>query len=134
MAYNVNWYASLSDGTSRQEGKGEFTVIEGQPSPWLRLLAFCEQKGLVITSLSLRSKDLAWNLPSAGKHPKFGEFDKAQKPDSYRFYRKAGFEVNPDGSQKGESDRFSVIEADYAGHKLQLWVDHASLASWTLIA
>lgn len=133
MTYNVNWYASLSDGTSRQEGLGEFQVIKGQPSPWLRLLAFCEAKGLAITSLSLRSKTLSWNLPSAGKHPKFRAFEDMAKPDSFKFFRQAGQDYNPDGSGKGEMDRYSVIEASYGDRKVQVWVDHATLASWTLV-
>jgi hypothetical protein len=224
MHYAINWYASLSDGTSRQEGKGQFEVREGEKSPWLRLLDYCAEKGLAITSLSLRSGRLSWNLPSLGRRPKFQAFDATPKPAGFRFFRKhiesvvqqahtqgevksidggtvtlypghgLGFHdpneigrydirlfdrslgtfpdsdpaadtvtvVGVDGDRltvegaiapskvgrehifadwhalkdlaKSPRERYSVIEADYGDHALQVWVSHEDGASWTLMS
>jgi len=125
------WCASLSDGSTFQEGKGEFRIIEGQPSPFQRLLLFVSEGNLRVTSLSLYCGDRHWSLPSAGRNPKFRAFENAPKPEAYRFFRTAG--ADSCGSRAGVTDRFAVVEAAYQdGSRMQLWVEDATLNSWAV--
>ncbi|MCK9598080.1 MAG: hypothetical protein M0R37_12125 [Bacteroidales bacterium] len=128
------WCASLSDGTTHYEGKGDFAAIPGEQSPFLRLLSLIASKNLAITSLSLYSDDgRHWALPSAGHNPKFRAFDSARKPCRYSFFRKVRRVAMGRGT--GQEDRFAVIEAEYGdGTRLQLWVEDGTLNCWTLPA
>lgn len=91
MTAKALWCASLSDGSTHHEGKGDFKSAEGQLSPWRRLLAFASEKGLTVTSLSLCSEDgRNWSLPSAGRNPKFRAFAEAERPVGYSCFRKVG--------------------------------------------
>lgn len=130
----VLWQVGLSDGATIHEEKGNFQTIEGEPSPWQRLLAFCASQKVTITSLSLYTNDgRRWTIPSAGKTPKFKAFMDCEKPVSYRCYRKMGADMMADGTTINE-DRYTVIEATYAdGHKLELWVDEKGENTWTMI-
>ena len=126
------WSVGLSDGSNHHEGKGDFALIDGALSPWRRLLAFIDDKELTITSMAIRSGELAWSLPSIGKNPTFKAFCDAPKPIGYKFFRKLG--VNVRGKNKGVEDRFAVIEAQYEGGRtVQVWVDEKTLSSWTLL-
>lgn len=131
----VQWSVSLSNGETLYENKGNFQTIEGELSPYQRLLAFIVDEGASITSMSLYTDDgHRWNLPSAGKNPKFKAFSDAEKPVSYKFFRKLGQDVTCDG-EKGEPDIYSVIEAvyDMEGKRIQVWVDNKTFNSWSLI-
>jgi hypothetical protein len=128
----LHWSVSLSDGTNAQEGAGDYQNINGDKSPWQRLVAFALTNGLTITALSLRHGDLAWNLPSAGKSPKFRAFQDIPRPDGFRFFRRAGIDIDPRGGGQVQ-ERFAVAEARYGGYAVQVWVDQATLASWTLV-
>lgn len=132
----VQWSVSLSNGETLYENKGNFQTIEGELSPYQRLLAFVVDKEVSITSMSLYTDDgNRWNLPSAGKNPRFKAFSDAEKPVSYRFFRKLGQDVTCDG-EKGEPEIYSVIEAVYNmdGKRIQVWVDNKTFNSWSLIA
>lgn len=132
MKHKALWSVSLSDGSSYQEGKGDYAVIEGELSPWRRLLAFIDDRKLTITSIAIRSGELAWNISSMGRNPKFRAFCDAPKPIRCKFFRKMGVDVR--GPHKGIEAHFSVIEAEYAdGRKIQVWVDEKTLSSWTLL-
>ena len=130
MQTQVKWVASLSDGTRAYEGKNEYEEIEGELSPWQRLLKYIDKNGLKITSIGLYCGEQRWNLPSAGKNPKFRAFDVAEQPVSYRFYRRVGFNVL---SGKREEEMFNVIEANYLDRILQTWVSQDGKSSWSLI-
>lgn len=131
MTDKALWCASLSDGSTFQEGRGEFQVIEGQPSPFQRLLLFVEERNLRVTSLSLYCGDRHWSLPSAGRNPKFRAFEAAPKPESYRFFRAMG--ADQAGRNAGVEDRFAVVEARYAsGLAVQVWVEDGTLNSWAV--
>lgn len=129
----VHWIVGLSNGENHKEGKGHYQRIDGALSPWQRLLANMKERGLHITSLSLGTDDgKRWNLPSAGKNPKFKAFAEAPKPLSYRAYRKLGLDVISEAERI--EDRYTIAEATYDdGRKLQIWVDEKTLNSWSII-
>ncbi|XOB41793.1 MAG: hypothetical protein ACKKMS_00115 [Candidatus Nealsonbacteria bacterium] len=118
----VKWAISLSNGETVYEDKGDYRIIKGEISPWQKLLKFIDKQGVRITSLSLYMDDgRRWNLPSAGRNPKFKEFADAEKPISYRFFRKAGIDMDFDGGNRKE-EIYTVAEAIYKDKKLQVWV------------
>jgi hypothetical protein len=128
---NVNWAVGLSNGLSLQEGRGDYEVVQGELSPYNRLLTFIEKNNLKITSLSLLCGDRRWILPSAGKNPKFKIFGEVPQPISYKFFRKLGVDLDFKTGRKEE--HYSVIEAQYEHYKLQVWVNEDTLASWSII-
>lgn len=119
MTDPVQWQVGLSDGTTAHEGKNEYKVVEGELSPWRKLIAYTKEKDVTITSLSLCCGKKRWNLPSAGKNPKFRDYDMAEKPTEYTFFRKLGADI-----VGGDADveTYAVIEATYSCGKLQIWV------------
>ena len=127
----TKWFASLSDGSTVYEDKGDYKVISGGLSPWQRLLSNLD--GRKITSLSLYTDDgKRFNLPSAGKNPKFKAFADAEMPESYNFFRCAGADVM--NGQAQEYEVYTVAEAIYKDKKLQIWVSEANHNnSWTVI-
>lgn len=131
METKVKWFVSLSDGQTLFEGKGDYKVIKGELSPWQRLLKTLDKRR--ITSLSLYTDDgKRFNLPSAGKNPKFKVFADAEMPESYNFFRKAGSDIMEGQVQNYEV--YTVIEAIYKDKKLQLWVSEANPDNcWTLV-
>jgi hypothetical protein len=124
----IKWSVSLSDGQTIYEGKGDYEEVKGELSPWQKLMKHLEKQGLEITSLSLYNGPMRWNLPSAGRNPKFKRFEEAEKPLSYNFFRIAG--TDTDG---GNRDFFTVIEAIYKDKKLQVWVNDETHISWSVI-
>lgn len=133
--HNARWIAGLSDGTTCEEGKGEYKSVAAEPSPWQRLLSETARSGRVITSLGLVGEGgRAWNLPSVGKSPKFKAFADAPKPAEYRMFRQLGRDaVRSDGAQAAQ-DLYTVIECRYPdGSRLQLWVDEATGVSWAMV-
>ena len=132
MKTNVKWFASLSDGQTIFEDKGDYKIIKGELSPWQRLLKHLET-GVKITSLSLYTDDgRRFNLPSLGKNPNFKVFQEAEMPESYNFFRKAGADILGGKAQKYEI--FVVAEAIYKNNKLQFWVsEDNNNNAWTVL-
>lgn len=132
--HKIMWSVGLSNGENAYEEKGEFCTITGELSPWQRLVKYMGENGLTITSLSLYTNDgRRWNIPSAGKNPKFKAFCDAPQPIGYKFFRKFGQDQT--GPNAGKEDHFSCIEAQYEnGMRLQVWVDEATGNSWSMIA
>lgn len=132
----VQFTASLSNGETIYEGKGNFQVIEGSLSPWQRLFKYVAENKLEITSLSLYYEDRRWNLPSRGKNPRFKEFSDIEQPIGFKFFRKAAKEQRMEnGEPQGEAqlvDKYACIEAEYKNKKLQVWVDE-NQNSWSII-
>lgn len=130
---NILWAASLSNGQTLHEEKGEYKTIAGELSPWQRLLCHIKANNLTITSLSLYSADgHTWNLPSAGKNPKFHAFAAAPQPVGYRFFRKAAKDVRNDGTDAAWDDLYTCIEAKYETGTLQVWVSEEGNA-WSVL-
>jgi len=131
----VLWTVGLSNGETLTEEKGNFQTIAGELSPWQRLKQYVTEKGVEITSLSLCTKDgMRWNIPSAGKNPKFHAFSEVEKPIDFKMFRKAAMDMKGGEEQKEWQDVHSVIEAIYPdGRTLQVWVAEETLNSWTLM-
>lgn len=135
---HVFWQVSLSNGETFFENKGQFVMIPGELSPWQRLIKYIVANKLTITSLSLYTEDgRTFNLPSAGRNPKFNPFQLAEKPIDYNFSHTISREHEiVDNKVVGTLvvDWFATIEAIYKDYKLQLWVDENNTRnSWVLV-
>lgn len=136
--HNVKFKVSLSNGETFFEGKGDYVLIPGELSPWQRLQKYIADKQLLITSLSLYTDDgRTFNLPSAGRDPKFRPFATAEKPLDFNYCHYVAREHDIVGQQivnTVPSDWFTVIEAIYQTYTLQLWVDENNTRnSWVLV-
>ena len=131
----VRWIASLSNGETLYEERGNFKTIEGELSPWQRLLLYINENELKITSIALTyDEKTRYNLISLSANPKFHAFSNAKKPEGFNFFRKLGGDVIDGKIDRVTADNFSVIEAIYKdGRKIQLWVDDNNGNSWTLM-
>lgn len=127
----IKWFVSLSDGQTIYEEKGDYKTIEGELSPWQRLQKHLDNKR--ITSLSLYTDDgKRFNLPSAGRNPKFKVFAEAEMPQGYNFFRCAGADIKNGKAQ--EYEVYAVAEAIYPNKKLQIWVSESNPDnSWTVV-
>ncbi len=135
MTHNIFWTASLSDGSTIYEGKGEYAIEPGQLSPWQRLRVFLNENPTIkITSLSLYTNDnRRFNLPSAGRNPKFKIFAESEQPTGYNFKRLAGIDFDMAGKQEG-TEIYAIIEAIYATKTLQMWVSDSDTRNcWSVI-
>ena len=132
MQHKAKWIVGLDNGETHYEEKGLFTYIEGELSPWQRLLKYLAENRRNITSLGIYTEDgKRFNLPSRGKNPKFKAFVDADKPVSYRAFRRLGVDVQ--GENAGKEDLYTVAEATYEdGRTLQIWVDETTGNVWTL--
>lgn len=128
--HNALWRVATSNGENFYEGKGKFIEVDGEQSPWNKLLSYLEETEQTITSLGLYTDDgRTFNLPSLGKNPKFSVFSEAQKPLKYNFFRALSQDIQTD-----DKELFTVIEAVYEGYSLQLWVDENNTQnSWVLV-
>lgn len=129
--HQVLFDIALSNGEMITEGKGNYQRTAVELSPWMRALRYIAESGVKITSLSLYTADgRRWNLPSAGKNPKFKEVGEYPVPISFNFFRKAGIDVDVSGEQT-VSDVYAVAEAQYPdGHSMQLWVNDETMSAW----
>lgn len=130
--HKVKFKVSLSNGETFYEGKGYFKEFEGEKSPWQKLIQYTIENRLEITSLSLYTDGgKTFNLPSAGKNPKFKHFNDIPNPIDYNIMRSIAREVKVSSKDKGFvlereveiSEWFTIAEAIYSDYKLQLWVD-----------
>jgi hypothetical protein len=138
LTHNVLFQVSLSNGETFFEDKGQFITIPGELSPWQRLINYITEKKLLITSLSLYTKDgRTFNLPSSGKNPKFRPFQVAEKPIDYNYCHYIAREheiVDKKIVGTVASDWFAMIEAIYPDYRLQVWVDEKNTKnSWVLV-
>lgn len=135
--HKVLWTVSLSNGETFYEEKGNFKTIEGELSPWQRLLAYIVEKQLNITSLSLYTNDgRRWNIPSTptkDSAPRFRQLEGMQRPHSHKFYRKMAGEVNQVTGEVTKQEHYHVIEAGFKHHNIQVWVNDEGTVSWSLI-
>ena len=129
MTQNIKWSVGLSDGQNIYEDKGDYKRVEGELSPWLKLMEYIDNNDVEITSLSLYTDEgRRWNLPSTG-NPKFRELREVEQPDELKFRRKLSKDL-----VSGNEKRYAVIEAHYEDYKVQLWVRNKEPnPSWSLI-
>lgn len=130
--HRVQFDIGLSNGEMITEGKGNYQRIDGELSPWLRALRYIAETGMKITSLSLYAGDgQRWNLPSAGKNPRFKELGDFAVPIGFNFFRKAGLDYTSAGEPTTE-ERFAVAEAQYPdGRIMQIWINDETMNAWT---
>jgi hypothetical protein len=138
LKHNVLFQVSLSNGETFFEDKGIFSFIPGELSPWQRLSQYAIDKKVEITSLSLYTSDgRTFNLPSAGRDPKFAPFRDLEKPLDYNYGHCLAREheiVDLEVTKTTPSDWFTFIEAIYPDCRLQLWVDENNTKNaWTLL-
>lgn len=113
--HNILWNVSLSNGEVIHEERSVFfKTVEGELSPWQKLLRYLAKNDLHITALWLNTVDGSrnFNIISSGNNPRFKAFADAPKPVEYKMFRKAGMDVMPNGEQ-GEPDLYTVAEATY---------------------
>jgi len=125
MTHKITWLVSLSNGETFSEGVGQFEEIEGALSPWQKLLVYLAENSLQITSLVLVNNNRTFNLPSAGKNPKFRPFSLSQKPIKYELRRYVSRESNSAEELPSAliGEWFTVGVAIYPDYELQIWVD-----------
>ena len=124
----LKWKVGVSDGKNYIEGNPPFEEIRNELSPWRKLLQYLKENNLKITSMCITDGKRTFNLPSAGKNPKFRAFDLAEKPIDYKFFRMVA------GDNGVIDSRFAVVEAIYKSYSLQLWVDERNaLNCWVLV-
>jgi len=141
MTHKVKWQVSLSNGETFQEGRGMFEQIEGELSPWNKLLKYVEEVRAPITSLSLYTDDgRTFNLHSIGKNPKFASFDIGQKPYKLALERKFAADMAVEGGNAERESNFTTIAAWYSLEpiqkciKLAIWVDEDNPDNcWSLL-
>lgn len=125
----VFWKVSLSSGETFTEGKGDYEELYGQPLPFRRLQEYVKENDLRITSLSLfTSSGQNYNLPSAGRNPRFSAFDLVEQPVDYLCFGKCGRDI-VSGSVVSE-DLYKVIRAIYEdGSFIEIWVDESNTSN-----
>lgn len=130
--HKINWTASLSNGATFFEGKGDFAELEGIKSPFQRLIDYTIDNHVEITSFGLYVGKNTFHLPSITGRYKIGFLDKELKPIGYNVFRYVDADLNgdkpsDDGSihieKKDIKAWWTVAEAIYADFKLQIWVN-----------
>jgi hypothetical protein len=131
----VKFIASLSDGSTIVEGKNDYAWIDGQKSPWVRLVNYAIKNKLLITSLSLLAPSGAVvTIPPVGKFAKSVAFSgrtEADVPVDYdvsRYIERAIMgHKTPDGKSTIEEvsieKHYTIASALYKKFKIQVWVD-----------
>lgn len=119
---SIYFKVGLSNGETAVEGKGKFALEKGALSPISKLLKYCADESLRMTSVTICTPDgHEFHAPTSSKNPKFKAFSESMKPVGYKIYRKAGGDVLT-GNVKYE--HYTVVETLYDGFSLQLWVSH----------
>jgi hypothetical protein len=134
----TRWLAALSDGTVAIEGIAPFEEIENELSPWQKLLAHLDAKGLYITGMRIQvfkcgEPARTYNLPSYNKTPK-GNHEKwvtlrPRDPLDYSYRRW----VTRSLTTKEERHHIEV-RAEYASFSVSLFVDEdEGNESWVVV-
>lgn len=120
------------------EGKGAFAEVANQLSPWQNLMRHIDDEGVTITSLSLfTDAGQTFNLPAAGRNPKFRIFEAGEVPIDYNAFHALAHEAGRNkttGEMERSTDFFAVAEAIYSDRRLQVWVDERNPRNcWSVI-
>ena len=84
MNDEIRWIATLSDGSTAVEHRGEYQIVEGERKPWIRLCEFAANNGFHLTSLRLNFRGRTIHLPRA-TFDKFKMNETNVAPDFYSF-------------------------------------------------
>lgn len=113
-----SWVATLSNGDTIVERRGDFEYRQGEPSPWVRLTYFLGDNDLYLTSLRLSFGDRRVFMPSF----KFDRFDlKATPPSHYslQYHLEAEGEIGGAMDQKIFMDLAAHYANKFAVHYIQ---------------
>jgi hypothetical protein len=135
--HNTFFQVSLSNGETIFEGKGDYKEIEGQPSPWQRLLLHLRETKTHITSLAIYSGGRRYMLPPMSKGgPNFVAFQSCDRPVGFSFFRKLGQNMNDERESVGSEEIFAIAQAQFDdGTFLEIWVSNDNPDNaWTLRA
>ena len=133
----TKWLASLSDGTTAIEGISPFAEIDGELSPWQKLMAHISTLGLRITGLRIQVSKTSeatrtYNLPNCtvtpkGNHERWNTLSPIQ-PSNYNYFRWVT------QSMTGEAKKQIEIRAYYPTHIVSLFVDEdEGNESWVVV-
>jgi len=129
QTHTVKFQVSLSNGETFFEGKGQFKEIAGEKSPFQKLIDYLVDHKVEITSLALYTDEgRKFNLPHAGKNPKFSPQIKGEflLPIDFNLFRYVEQDMKATGGKTTDRKTvtlFTVAEAIYPDYKVQLWVD-----------
>ena len=147
---HARWLVSLSDGTTAIEGKHPFEEIEGQLSPWQRLVRHCAINNLIFTAIRIEldvEKDGQvfthhFNLPSKSPKQKWAHL-KPLIPTHFDYHRRVEMmmgnaQINEQGALQvekvGGDVKYIEITAYYPDFNLMILVDEDNASeSWSLI-
>lgn len=130
--HKINWTASLSNGASFFEGKGEFAELEGAKSPFQKLIDYTIDNQVEIRSFGLYCDKKVWMLPSLSPRYQIGMLDKELKPLGYNLFRYVDADLNGNNADENGTIHiekrdikswWTVAEAIYPDFKLQIWVN-----------
>jgi hypothetical protein len=124
---DIGWVAWLSNDAVIHEHHGNFKIIEGEPSPWVRLCSFLVDNNLHIVKLALDVDGELVHLPST---PGFGLDEFHQTPRSYSIqYRIEGEVITGEIRAKGYID----LAGHYEDFTVHLIHDMSELNAWILV-
>jgi len=132
--HKIQWTASLSNGETFFEGKGDYKDIQdGRKSPIQRLFKYVTRHNLEITSFGLYHQNgTTIHLPSLSKRYNIGLLESEARPIDYNLFRYVDAEVSvsPEDSNKeikldpnGFKSWWTVAEGIYENFRVQIWVD-----------
>lgn len=145
----ARWLVSLSDGTTAIEGKTPYEEINGQLSPWQRLIQHISTNNLSITAIRIEleiEKDGQifthhYNLPSKSPKQKWANL-KPILPTHFDYHRRVSLELgNATVNDKGGLDvkplgetHYIEITAYFPHFNLMILVDEDNASeSWSII-
>ena len=141
----VLFIASLSNGQTIVEGKGEWCWADGLKSPWNRLVRYAAENELNITSISLfTTSGATFTMPPMGGKPRFKGYTN-QTPEETpidfevkRFLARdldVSIQNNVGSVDKTEiAEFYTIAEAIYKDFTLQLWVNELNTRnSWVVM-
>jgi hypothetical protein len=102
--HKTHWLALLSNGETAEEFKGDYKEIKDKPSPWQRLVKYCNEKDLAIVGLQIKCEDRTWTLPAGANE---------------YYYRRYVSKVLNDKDE----EHLIFISAVFDGFEVQIWVD-----------
>lgn len=129
----ISFLVTLSNGEKVIENRGDYRWIDGQPSPWNRLITYVAKNKLSISWLGLVTEDgQVYNLPMSGGKSRFAEFNKPDsiKPNYYEVKRFLARDMDVVAENRRANiqdvrvvEFYTIAEAIYTGFTVQLWVD-----------
>jgi len=142
----ARWLVSLSNGETAIEGKSPYEEIEGELSPWQRLIRYIALNKLHITTIRIQIDvdnlpTRTFNLPSLSPKAKWGNL-KPILPSGFNYFRRVEQTMRPDyvdetgihGLHPEAEIHFIEIHAYYPNFKLVTIVEEdTGNESWSLI-